>query len=436
MSAAAGQFWDAIGRIQSAQEHTIQAAAGAWLALASAADTESGALSSTASQAAGQPGVGLLELAERLEETSNWATEGGAVARQIAEQLQTAGQRTAQANEKALQLAEEFRALEAVSVLPLVGDGMESQMQALADEALAELEALGGTFAGVVGGNAPAAPPGGGPGATTGPSAMPVSGSSSAAASGGGAAAASSAGSASAGAVAASEAAAAESAAADAAAAAEAAEYPNSSVAGAEAGDFEGWVESPSTGYLVDPETGREYDPASGRWIDPVTGEAFGDVTDYAARYSGVGAGPGGIASPGGLTGAPIGGAGGFGGVGAVGGAGLAGGAGVMGAAGLAGMYGGVMPPSVGAAGAARGQMATQAARNMGTKARVATGMAMREAAQGGRPFAPPPGAAHAAGTARTGGSAESGRLGRPTELTEDPEVWAPSQSASSGVLA
>ncbi len=431
MSAAAGAFWEAIGKIQTAQEHTIQAASGAWLALATAADTESGALSGTASQAAGQEGVGLLELAERLEETSNWARDGGAVARQIAGQLESAGQRTAQANEKALQLAEEFRALEAVAVLPLVGDGMEAQMAALAAEAQAELDALGAEFAGVVGGNAPAAPPGGGPGATTGPTAMPVS-SSSAAASGGGASAASADGAASAEAAAASEAAAAESAAVDEAAAAE--EYPYSSVAGAEAGDFEGWVESPTTGYLVDPATGREYDPASGQWIDPVTGEAFGDVTEYAARYSGVGGGPGAIASPGLGVGAV---GGGVGGAGLTGGAGLVAGAGFGGAAGLAGMYGGMMPPSVGGAGAARGQMAGQAARNMGTRARVATGMAMREAAQGGRPFAPPPGSAHqAGGAARSGGSAESGRIGRPTELTEDPEVWAPSQSATNGVLA
>uniref|UniRef100_UPI001D13082D hypothetical protein n=1 Tax=Streptomyces otsuchiensis TaxID=2681388 RepID=UPI001D13082D len=72
-------------------------------------------------------------------------------------------------------------------------------------------------------------------------------------------------------------------------------QYPHARVLGPERGDFAGWVESPATGYLTDPATGREFDSVSGRWIDPVTGRPFGEVTEYASRLSGIGAGPGAV---------------------------------------------------------------------------------------------------------------------------------------------
>jgi hypothetical protein len=133
-------------------------------------------------------------------------------------------------------------------------------------------------------------------------------------------------------------------------------------------------VQSPTTGYLVDPATGREFDPGTSRWIDPVTGQPFGQVTEYATRLSGLADGPGALATRDAGT--------------------LTTGAAVVGGAGLAGLYGGIMPPSVGPTGPARRQVTGQAMRNLNRNARVATRFALQEAAQGGRPFVPPPGAA------------------------------------------
>ncbi|WP_049580351.1 hypothetical protein, partial [Streptomyces sp. SBT349] len=110
------------------------------------------------------------------------------------------------------------------------------------------------------------------------------------------------------------------------------------------------------------------------------------------------------------------------------------------GSAGLAGLYGGVLPPSIAHAGPAGGQMLGQAMGNMSQRAQVANQMAMREAAQGGRPFMPPPAMAGAAAGAGAGaGGQRRGTPGhqnrRPTDLTEDPRVWAPTRSAARGVL-
>jgi hypothetical protein len=204
--------------------------------------------------------------------------------------------------------------------------------------------------------------------------------------------------------------------------------YPDSSVLGPEAGDFAGWVQSPSTGHLVDPATGREFDPASGRWIDPVTGRPFGEVTEYATRLSGLAAGPGAIASAGGLATVS---AGGLPGAGA---AGPGGAAGMAGMAGLAGLYGGMIPPSIANAGAARQQVMGQAARTMGRRARVAANFALHEAARGGRPYLPPPAPVAAGGRGPDPGAPEPRRTGQPTALTEDPAVWSP-RPAGCGVL-
>ncbi|RKN45613.1 hypothetical protein D7294_03830 [Streptomyces hoynatensis] len=258
-------------------------------------------------------------------------------------------------------------------------------------------------------------------------------------------------------------------------------EYPGASVLGPEEGDFAGWVQSPNTGHLVDPATGREFDPATGRWIDPVTGRPFGEVAEYATRLSGLGGGPGSVGSPGSVASPnqPVTL------VSSLGATGLAGTGGPPGGgSSLAALYGGIMPPSVGYPGPARGQMLGQANRNLALRARVATRFALHEAAQGGRPFVPPPGAAGQAARGQGGGRGrprertsgiwqsrrqdpaarhqlagarraapavpppggalrgrpgrgeEEARRRRPTGLTEDPAVWAPARRAVDGLPA
>ncbi|MDT0346574.1 hypothetical protein [Streptomyces litchfieldiae] len=493
MPATDEAFRATIRKILSAQHYTIQASAGAWTALAGAAEAERGALSGTAAEAAGEPGAGLLELADRIEETSGWAAGAGAVAQQVAEQLLRAGERSAQAGEQALRLDDEYTEVEVWEAERVdaidVGMGVVrthevagEEKQRLADEARHVLDELGAAFAEVIGAQPPEAPGTDGGGTTASSSASSSSASSSFASA--------STASAATGAFATGPAAAADSAPSSGARADDGAsgggtagagsagrveapngsvigagDYPHSRVVGPEGGDFAGWVQSPGSGFLVDPATGREFDPVAGRWIDPVTGQPFGEVTEYAARLSGLGAGPGAIA----------------------GAAGIVSGTGPLGGtAALAALYGGVMPPSIGHAGPARNQLIGQANRHLGQRARVATRFALHEAAQGGRPFTPPPGAAGhgggragraaarprpvgepaatwrtragdavarhqlaggarpasapppgAAAGARSGGTGrdERGTRGRPTDLTEDPAVWAPGARAGSGVL-
>ncbi|MFW6725080.1 hypothetical protein ACHZ98_34090 [Streptomyces sp. MAR4 CNY-716] len=376
MSADA-EFDEAVGKIRSAQHTAIQIAAGTWLALAGAAAKESGSLEGTMAEAAAQDGAGLLELADRLGSTRSFADGAASVARQIADQLLRAAQRSAQATERAEDLEDRIGAIrgEQATRAATGRDGRaaiqadqlaEADKRKLADEARGELNRLGTAFAEVIGGDAPAAP-GGGAGFGEAPGA--------AAGAGGGGAAAADAGAAGAGAA---------SYTAPNGAVVGAGEYPYARVLGPHSGDFAGWVQSPTTGFLVDPATGREFDPVAGRWIDPVTGQPFGEVTEYATRLSGLAAGPGAATPAGGTTGGGL-----------TGGDALAGGAA---AAGLAGLYGGVMPPSVGHTGPARPQLLRQAVANLGHRARVATGFAMREAAQaGGRPFTPPPAPANGA---------------------------------------
>ncbi|ONK16062.1 hypothetical protein [Streptomyces sp. MP131-18] len=422
IASASAQFRETIETIKSAHEYEIRAASGAWFTLANAGVAESTVLASTAQEAAAEPGVGLRELSERLVQMTDFTSGTAALAQQISTQLQQAGDHTARAVAEALVLESQFDELmqqrQSLSTSAHAEQAMEGAIMALTARAQAVLTALDQEYANVIAGEAPTAPRSTGPG---GPGAAPAA--AGAGAPGGAAGAAGSAPADAAGApgAAAGPAGAAEAPVADHQApngsAVGSGEYPHSSVMGPEQGDFAGWQRDPGTGYLVDPATGREFDPATGRWIDPVTGKPFGEATEYAARLSGLGTGSGGLASPGGLA--------------LVAPPGVAGG----GSGGLAGLYGGVLPPSIAHAGPAGGQVLSQAMRNMDRNAHVATQMAMRESAQGGRPFMPPPamaGGAAGGGQGRGGRGAGNGRL---TDLTEDPEVWAPRRSATTGVL-
>ncbi|GAB2912669.1 hypothetical protein [Streptomyces mayteni] len=418
IAAASAAFRQTIETIKSAREYQIRAASGAWFTLANAGMEESAALTATARGAAAEPGVGLPELSARLDEMSGFTSSTAALAQQVSAQLQRAGDHTARAVQEAIQLETQFEQLMAQRGMfssSHAEQAMEGQIDALNARAQAVLTALDQEYANVVAGEAPPAPTAGGPSApVAAPTASAATGPSGAAAAG--AAASGTGGSA---AAAEASAAAADQQAPNGAAVG-AGEYPASSVLGPERGDFAGWTRDPSTGYLVDPATGREFDSAAGRWIDPVTGKPFGDVTEYAARLSGLGGGAGGIASPAGL-------------------AMVGGGAGSVGSGGLAGLYGGVLPPSIAGAGGLGGQLVGQAMTNMNQRAHVATQLAMREAAQGGRPFMPPPAMAGGAAGGATRGAQGRGAQGhqnrRLTDLTEDPDVWAPRPGAAQGVL-
>ncbi|RKN10976.1 hypothetical protein [Streptomyces radicis] len=456
MSDKDGEFQRIIADILSARHVQISSAAGAWLALAAAATGEGDALSATADDTAAAPGVGLLTLAERIEGVGGWTAGAAGLAQDIAGQLSSASEASAAASERALTLRVEYDRVsaEADETMSTVQPGMAeittgerfaAEKDRLIAEAQDELARLADQFARVTGGDAPAAPEGG-------------SGAGGGAGGGAGTFAATGAGGAAPGSVGGGPGVAMTEAPNGASVGVGA--YPHARVLGPEHGDFAGWTQSPTTGFLVDPATGREFDPVTGRWIDPVTGRPFGEVTEYAARLAGLGGGPGALASGVGLaTGGP--------GL-AAGGLGLA-----AGGAGLAALYGGVMPPSIGHSGPMRGQLVAQATQNLRTKATVATRFALHEAAQGGRPFTPPPGAAGqpsravfpvrrttTAGGAwrsptsapaahqrlapppggvrpRTVGDRDEGerRAPAPSDLTEDPAVWAPERSATRGVL-
>ncbi|MFD5318809.1 hypothetical protein [Streptomyces sp. NPDC127098] len=419
---AQSQFEEVIRIILSAKEVGIRTASGAWLTLAGAAREETDAITATARGAAGQRGMGLRELSERLVEVSDFTSSTAALAQQISDQLQQAARSTLVAVQAALQLDKDYREIlaqyAAGSTSSHAAQAVQGKIMTLTAKAQQVLATLDGDYARITAGEAPPAPRTTGPG---GPVAAPTAPpAAEPAAAGPSATSAASAAASGPGGGAAASAATADYEAPNGAAVGSG-EYPGSSVLGPEQGDFAGWTRDPSTGYLVDPATGREFDPTSGRWIDPVTGKPFGDVTEYAARLSGLGGGAGGIASPASL--AMVGG----------------GGAGGLGSAGLAGLYGGVLPPSIAGAGSLGGQLVGQAMANMNRRAHVATQLAMRESAQGGRPFMPPP--AMAGGG--TGGAARStqgrGTPGqqnrRLTDLTEDPEVWAPRPIAARDVL-
>ncbi|MCK1815722.1 hypothetical protein MTQ13_15775 [Streptomyces sp. XM4011] len=366
-----GEFRELLVTIFSAEHLQIYGAAGAWLAMASLSASSDDWLSGAAAETAAEPGVGLIELAERMENSAATAQEIAVLAGRVAGQLQSAGDASARATEEALVLLFEYE--ETNGDPPGADVGMaanafyERQLEEkrrLITEAARVLSDLGADFSKVTGGEVTAPGGGSGGGAGGGGISAGAAGGNGAAGSGGPVAAGSGQGpamvaTANGGQVGPGT-------------------YPDARVLGPDRGDFAGWVQSPGTGFLVDPATGREFDPVTGRWIDPVTGRPFGEVTEYAARLSGLGSGPGAIVTGSGLA--------------AVGGGAAA--------AGLAGLYGGTMPPSVGHTGPARGPMMQQALRNLSHRASVASGFAAREAAMGGRPYSPPPGAAAQRGAA------------------------------------
>ena len=434
------EFWDIINDILDVPHLSIYTTANGWQGFATAGTTERDRLAGVAGEAESEPGVGLPELAGRLRNTADWAEGASSVAQRISEQLRQAGQAAARAIERALELAMEYKAAQ-VDLAPdaispsMVSAAMhaEEERERLLAEARALLNELEREFTRVTGGQPPAAPEGsaaqaadqsaasaqdrfgppppGSPDDADDPhgdnmiegtppsSIVQRHGGQSDLVPGGELDA--------------------QSQAYQTSDQSQAYQTPglpiqdsDLSVLGPESGEFSGWVQSPNTGYWVDPATGREFDPVTSRWIDPVTGLPFGEATEYATRLSGLGNGPGAMATGIGLTGLG------------------AGGVAIGGTAGLAGLYGGVLPPSVAHQGPAQQQVLQEAQRNMQRRAAVATRFAMREAAQGGRPFMPPPPA-----MAGRSGSEERGRAGRGTDLTEDPEVWSARRTAPSGVL-
>lgn len=388
MAGTDAEFESTVRDIRSARHYQIAAASGAWLLLAQAALGENTAMGGIAASVEAEPGVGLLELADRVHGAAGWLEGAGAVAQEIAEQLVRAGMHAAEAlwqgedvdgryQAVAQQHRERMATTDGMALATVAENGERAKRELLA-EAQSILDGLGGEFARVIGGDAPAAPGGGGgggaaPGAAGAPGAMgAVSGAPGV--TGGHAPAVAGHYEAANGSVIGMG------------------DYPHSRVLGPERGDFAGWVVSPTTGFLTDPATGREFDTVTGRWIDPITGRPFGEVTEYASRLSGLGTGPGAV-------------------VGITGGSAAAG----LGS-GLAGMYGGTIPPSIGNTGPARQQMMRQAARNLSHRAGVAGRFAMHEAAQGGRPYLPPPGAQHAgraAGTRVGGAGGRTAPVGR-----------------------
>ncbi|OEU96383.1 hypothetical protein [Streptomyces oceani] len=396
-----GDFHKSVDAILSANGYAMKAAAGAWAALAGSATRSGDELRGVAESTAAEPGVGLPELADRLDQVGGWGTGAASLAMTISSQLRKAGDASSKAAERAHSLLAEYEAEEAASaekgddaasggsVAPVQADkaiamhgGRKAQ---LAKEAAGELAGLDAVFGTVLGGTAPSAPEvgaasgAGSPGAAAthraGGAEGPVAGGSgptvlaaNGATVGGGS-------------------------------------YPYSSVVGPSGGDFAGWVESPNTGYLVDPATGREFDPATGRWIDPLTGKPFGAVTEYATQLAGLGGGPGALAGPSGVSLAALGGTA------------------ASGSAHLGGMYGGAVPPSIANGGASQARLGQQAFQNMSHKADVANRFATREAAQGGRPYMPPPAAG--AGAAGAGaGTRRSGTGGGSRYLREQPSTW------------
>ncbi|PCG82467.1 hypothetical protein CIB93_30030, partial [Streptomyces sp. WZ.A104] len=332
----ADDFRETVRTVYSPSEYGMRAAAGAWLALAGAATRSKDTLRGIAGDAEAEPGVGLLELADRLTAVGGWGDGASAVAAAIAGQLQTAADSTSATVERVMELEDRYDEQERLRNEKTQADVMtaasmhQDRMGELTDAARKELAALDAVYARVTGGNAPAAPDvgsagGGGPTRTYGGGA----GGPGAEAGGGAQQAAY--------------------ATAPNGSRVGMGDYPYSGVIGPDGGDFAGWVRSPNTGFLVDPATGREFDPSSGRWIDPVTGRPFGEVTEYATRLAGLNGGPTGLVGGPGL--APTA---------------LAGGAG---AAVFAGMYGGAMPPSIAHAGPAQGQVARQAAHQLDRRA-------------------------------------------------------------------
>ncbi|WP_049580646.1 hypothetical protein, partial [Streptomyces sp. SBT349] len=176
IASASAAFRQTIETIKSAQEYSIQAASGAWFTLANAGVAESTALASTAQGAAAEPGVGLLELSERLVQMTDFTSGTAALAQQVSAQLQRAGEQTAKAVQEAIRLELQFAQLEeqrrTLSTSAHAEQALEGQIMALTTQAQGVLTGLDQEYANVIAGEAPAAPRSGGPGGSaTGPTA-------------------------------------------------------------------------------------------------------------------------------------------------------------------------------------------------------------------------------------------------------------------------
>jgi hypothetical protein len=328
-------FPEAVSLIDSVGHLSIKAAGYAWQGLAEAAGTDTSRLDGIAGRVTGDPGEGHPELAGSLHRVSGWAGDTGSFSSRVAQQLLHAGDVAASVYATRVELEQEYNTLKSrmdnPEALPGTAEVRDAnRMSELTSQINAEISKLGSAFGAVQPGAPEAVPASGGGGGDAG-GAPAASGVSMVQAANGVSVAPG--------------------------------HYPGSSVQGPEAGDFAGWVTDPRTGYLIDPVTGREYDPATGRWVDPVTGKPFGDVARYATRLEGLGGG----------TPAP---------------ATLGVGAGVN----IAGLYNGVTPPSLAPGNPATPILTQQATQGLAGKANLAQRLAMREMAQGGRPFGMPAG--------------------------------------------
>lgn len=327
-------FPEAVSLIDSVGHLSIKAAGYAWQGLAEAAGTDTSKLDGIAGRVVGDPGEGHPELAGSLNRVSGWAGDTGSFSSRVAEQLLHAGDVAASVYANRVELEQEYNTLKSrmdnPEALPGIAEVRDSnRMSELTSQINGEISKLGAAFGAVQPGAPEAAPASGGGGDAGG--APAASGVSMVQAANGVSVAPG--------------------------------DYPGSSVRGPEAGDFAGWVTDPRTGFLIDPVTGREYDPATGRWVDPVTGKPFGDVARYATRLEGLGGG------------APVPST-------------LGVGTGVN----IAGLYNGATPPSLLPGNPAAPVLTQQATQGLAGKANLAQRLAMREMAQGGRPFGMPAG--------------------------------------------
>ncbi|WP_461297083.1 hypothetical protein [Streptomyces harbinensis] len=168
-----GEFRELLVTIFSAEHLQIYGAAGAWLAMASLSASSDDWLSGAAAETAAEPGVGLIELAERMENSAATAQEIAVLAGRVAGQLQSAGDASARATEEALVLLFEYE--ETNGDPPGADVGMaanafyERQLEEkrrLITQAARVLSDLGADFSKVTGGEVTA--PGGGSGGGAG----------------------------------------------------------------------------------------------------------------------------------------------------------------------------------------------------------------------------------------------------------------------------
>lgn len=324
-------FPEAVSLIDSVGHLSIKAAGYAWQGLAEAAGTDTSRLDGIAGRVVGDPGEGHPELAAGLHRVSGWSGNTGTQSARVAEQLLHAGDVAAAAYANRVVLEQEYNTLKARLEGPATLSGpAEVQSSNRMAQLTDQINSEISKMGSAFGAVQPSAP-----------AAPPASGG------GGGDVG---------GAPVAGGAPMVQTASGVSVAPGH---YPGSSVLGPEHGDFAGWVTDPRTGYLIDPTTGREYDPATERWIDPVTGKPFGDVDRYATHLEGLGSAP-----------APT----------------------TVGGPSIAGLYNGVTPPSLLPSNPAAPILTQQATQGLAGKAYLAQRLALREMAQGGRPFGMPAG--------------------------------------------